>query len=154
MRNTVDLPQPDGPSRARNSPGRPDRFTSCNAVTDVPRDRNVLARPVISMPEPAWPPSTLRSFTTDNSSRGLVTFTADPLGRACCTASADGGLPAVDLLEDVTGEQVLADGSAALADGADGLGDLLVAHPEQAVGVGVGALNQLVSGDVFQLLFL
>src|SRR5262245_1060240 len=37
MRNSVVFPHPDGPSSAKNSPSKISRWTSCAAVTDLPK---------------------------------------------------------------------------------------------------------------------
>src|SRR6195952_3801030 len=68
--------------------------------------------------------------------------------------SGDGVLAAVDLFEDLGGEQVLADRSATGGDRGDGLGNLLVRHPEQPVCLGVVALDQQVGSVVLQRLLL
>jgi hypothetical protein len=56
-RRKVDLPQPDGPSRVRNSPSRMSRLTSCNAVTlrRSVKKRTVTSRQLTEKPVGAAP---------------------------------------------------------------------------------------------------
>src|SRR5512147_1930942 len=46
---SVDLPEPDGPTRATNSPRRTVRSTPRRACTAVPLEPNTLVRPRVSM---------------------------------------------------------------------------------------------------------
>ncbi len=60
MRRIVDLPHPDGPSRARNEPLSVCRSVSCSASSDLPpRSAKDLDTPEIWMPVPVWAPASV-----------------------------------------------------------------------------------------------
>src|SRR3954447_22663140 len=75
MLSSVDLPQPDGPITATNSPGVTVKSTPRNARTGAPSDSNVLRSPCVSTTNPVMTAVPTESLI----SPALCAFGAGPL---------------------------------------------------------------------------
>src|SRR6266540_2424139 len=140
IRINVDLPQPDGPTRAMNSPGAIVRSIDSRAATDFPSISNVFVTPLAATL--AFRKAVGFGSSNPSPRRGVLPR----------LNSRHPVLPLIDLLQDRGGEHARRSVDLQLVDGVHVGLDVGVIHPEQTVFIGGGALHQRDLGLVLERL--